>query len=122
MPGAKNPHESYWSYYAQNELQAVFSPDGKWKLQLPHGFRTLAGRPGGKEGIPARYEGAKIEQPQLYDLQADLGEKTDVASSHPTVVQQLLAHAEKARAELGDSLTQRKDNGVREVGRLPDAK
>jgi len=121
-PGAKNPHESYWSYYAQNELQAVFSPDGKWKLQLPHGFRTLAGRPGGKDGIPARYEGAKIEQPQLYDLQADLGEKTDVASSHPTVVQQLLAHAEKARAELGDSLTQRKGNGVREVGRLPDAK
>lgn len=121
-PGAKNPHESYWSYYAQNELQAVFSPDGKWKLQLPHGFRTLAGRPGGKDGIPAKYEGAKIEQPLLYDLQADIGEKTDVASSHPAVVQQLLAHAEKARAELGDSLTQRKGSGVREVGRLADAK
>lgn len=121
-PGAKNPHESYWSYYAQNELQAVFSADGKWKLQLPHGFRTLAGRPGGKDGIPAKYEGAKIEQPQLYDLQADIGEKTDVASSHPAVVQQLLAHAEKARAELGDSLTQRKGSGVREVGRLADAK
>ena len=121
-PGARNPHESYWSYYAQNELQAVFSPDGKWKLQLPHGFRTLAGRPGGKDGIPAKYEGAKIEQPQLYDLQADIGEKTDVASSHPTVVQQLLAHAEKARAELGDSLTHRKGSGVREPGRLADAK
>lgn len=122
VPGAKNPHESYWSYYAQNELQAVFSADGRWKLQLPHGFRTLAGRPGGKDGIPAKYEGAKIEQPQLYDLQADIGEKTDVASSHPTVVQQLLAHAEKARADLGDSLTQRKGSGVREVGRLADAK
>lgn len=119
VPGAKNPHEAYWSYYAQNELQAIFSPDGKWKLQLPHGFRTLAGRPGGKDGIPAKYEGAKIEQPQLYDLQADIGEKTDVASSHPTIVQQLLAHAEKARADLGDSLTQRKGGGVREVGRLP---
>jgi len=121
-PGAKNPHESYWSYYAQNELQAVFTGDGRWKLQLPHGFRSLAGRPGGTNGIPAKYEGAKIEQPQLYDLQADIGEKTDVASSHPTVVHQLLAHAEKARAELGDSLTQRKGNGVREVGRLVDEK
>jgi len=121
-PGAKNPHESYWSYYAQNELQAVFTGDGRWKLQLPHGFRSLAGRPGGKDGIPAKYEGAKIEQPQLYDLQADIGEKTDVASSHPTVVHQLLAHAEKARADLGDSLTQRKGSGVREVGRLVDEK
>jgi arylsulfatase len=122
LPGAKNPHESYWSYYAQNELQAVFSADGRWKLQLPHGFRTLAGRPGGKDGIPAKYEGAKVDQPQLYDLQADIGEKTDVASSHPSVVQQLLVHAEKARADLGDSLTQRKGVGVREVGRLPEVK
>ncbi|MBM3831133.1 MAG: arylsulfatase, partial [Verrucomicrobia bacterium] len=109
-------------YYAQNELQAVFTGDGRWKLQLPHTFRSLAGRPGGTNGIPAKYEGAKIEQPQLYDLQADIGEKTDVASSHPTVVHQLLAHAEKARADLGDSLTQRKGNGVREVGRLVDEK
>lgn len=122
VPGAKNPHESYWSYYAQNELQAIFSPDGKWKLQLPHGFRTLAGRPGGKDGIPAKYEPARVAEPQLYDLQADLGEKTDVASSHPAVVQQLLAHAEKARADLGDSLTQRKGSGVREVGRLAESK
>ena len=118
-PGAKNPHEAYWSYYAQNELQAVFSPDGKWKLQLPHGYRTLAGRPGGQDGIPAKYEGAKVAEPQLYNLQTDIGEKTDVASSHPAIVQQLLAHAEKARADLGDSLTQRKGSGVREAGRLP---
>lgn len=122
QPGAKNPHDAYWSYYAQNELQAMFSPDGRWKLQLPHGFRTLAGRPGGKDGIPAKYEGAKFEQPQLYDLQADIGEKTDVASSNPAMVQRLLALAEKARADLGDSLTQRKGSGVREPGRLADTK
>ena len=121
-PGAKNPHESYWSYYANNELQAIFSPDGKWKLQLPHGFRTLAGRPGGKDGIPAKYENAKVDQPELYDLANDIGEKVNVASSHPAVVERLLAEAEKARAELGDALTQRKGSGVREVGKLADAK
>ncbi|MEQ2007425.1 MAG: sulfatase [Limisphaerales bacterium] len=121
-PDAKNPHEAYWSYYAQNELQAMFTPDGKWKLQLPHGFRTLAGRPGGKDGIPSKYENAKVEEPQLYDLHNDVGEKSDVASSNPAIVQRLLALAEKARADLGDSLTQRKGTGVREPGRVADGK
>ena len=120
--GAKNPHDAYYSYYANNELQAMFSPEGRWKLQLPHGFRTLAGRPGGKDGIPAKYEGAKVEQAELYDLHNDIGEKTDVASSNPAIVQRLLALAEKAREDLGDSLTQRKGSGVREAGKLADGK
>ena len=119
--GAKNPHDAYWSYYAQNELQAVFSGDGRWKLQLPHTYRTLAGRAGGKDGAPARYENVKIEQPQLYNLQEDIGEKTDVAAANPAIVERLLKSAETARAELGDSLTQRKGAGAREPGRLPDA-
>ena len=55
-PGAKNPHEAYVFYYGQNELQAVTSGDGRWKLQLPHTYRTLAGRPGGRDGTPAKYE------------------------------------------------------------------
>ena len=121
-PGAQNPHAAYWSYYANNELQAVFSGDGKWKLQLPHGFRTLAGRPGGRDGIPAKYSDARVPEPQLFDLAQDLGERTDIASSHPDIVQKLLVHAEAARAELGDSLTQRKGAGVREVGKLTDGK
>ena len=119
--GAKNPHDAYWSYYAQNELQAVFSGDGRWKLQLPHTFRTLAGRAGGKDGAPARYENVKIEQPQLYNLQEDIGEKNDVAASNAAVVETLLKFAEQARVELGDSLTQRKGTGGREPGRLPEA-
>jgi arylsulfatase len=114
--GAKNPHDAYWSYYANNELQAVFSGDGRWKLQLPHGYRTLAGRPGGKNGIPAKYENAKIEHPQLYDLSNDIGEQTDVAAANPDVVKRLQAEAEKARAELGDSITKRQGKGVREPG------
>jgi len=115
---AKNPHEAYLSYYEQNQLQAVTSGDGRWKLQLPHIFRTLAGRPGGTNGIPARYEQVKIAEPELYDLEQDVRERTNVASEHPEIVKRLLALAEQAREDLGDSLTGRQGSGVREPGRL----
>ncbi|MEI2727318.1 MAG: sulfatase [Verrucomicrobiota bacterium] len=46
LPGwcswAKNPHEAYYLFYENNQLQAVMG--GNWKLQLPHTYRTLAGR------------------------------------------------------------------------------
>ncbi|WP_435010727.1 sulfatase family protein [Tundrisphaera lichenicola] len=119
-PGATNPHEAYLYYYEQNQLQAVVSGDGHWKLQLPHGYRTLGGRPGGKDGVPARYEQRKIEQPELYDLQADLGESTDVAKEHPEVVEKLLDIAEKARDDLGDSIEKRTGSGVRPPGRVAE--
>ena len=38
-PEAKTPHEAYYFYYHTNELHAVLS--GKWKLYLPHRYRTL---------------------------------------------------------------------------------
>ena len=78
--------------------------------------------PGGHGGIPAKYQQIKIIQPELYDLASDLGETTDVASRHPDVVKRLLAVAERARAELGDSLTKRQGRGVRPAGQIADAK
>ncbi len=114
----KNPHEAYCYYYENNQLQAVVSGDGRWKMMLPHNYRTLAGRPGGTGGLPVKYEQRKIEAPQLYDLEADIGEKNDVAAEHPDIVAQLQAFVEKARAEFGDSLTQRKGAGVRPPGKV----
>ncbi len=116
--GAKNPQEGYGMWYAQNELQAVVSGDGQWKLVLPHRYRTLAGRPGGTGGIPAKYEQVTIAAPMLFDLRADPSETRDLAASHPAEMKTLLAFAEKCRADLGDSLTERKGNGAREPGRL----
>lgn len=101
--GAKNPHGAYYFYYKQNELQAVMS--GDWKLYLPHQYRTLDGKPGGEDGKPAAYVQKEIKSPQLYDVAADVGEAEDVAAKHPEIVQRLLQEAEKARRELGDSLT-----------------
>lgn len=116
--GAKNPHDAYWFYFGNNRLEAVMS--GKWKLQLPHTYHTLGGRPGGRDGKPARYEQRKIEKPELYDLENDPGETTDVAALFPDVVQRLEATAEAARSELGDALTERVGRGVREPGRATE--
>ena len=115
--GAKNPHDAYFFYYETNQLQALTSGDGRWKMQLPHGFRTLAGRLGGRDGIPVKYEQAKIATPELYDLKRDVGETKNVAAENPGIVSRLLALAELAREDLGDTLTDRKGNGVREPGR-----
>jgi arylsulfatase len=115
---AKNPHTAYWFYYEANQLQAVVSGDGRWKLQLPHTYRTLAGRPGGQGGTPAPYEPRKVERAELYDLANDISEAADVSVEHPDIVKRLQAEAEKARQELGDSLTKRQGTGAREPGRL----
>ena len=114
-PGAKNPHESYSIYYADNELQAMMW--GPWKLVLPHTYRTLAGRPGGRDGRPVNYEQRKVTEPELYNVDTDLGEAHNVAAENREVVERLLALAEKFREDLGDSLTGRKGSGVREPGR-----
>ena len=114
-PGAKNPHAAYYFYYRQNELQAVLS--GDWKLYLPHRYQTMDGRPGGKGGLPEPYSQRTLERPELYNVASDIGETTDVASAHPAVVEKLLALAEKARDELGDSLVQRRGSGTRGPGK-----
>ncbi len=116
---AKSPHKNLWHYYADNELQAVSS--GRHKLYLPHTYRTLAGRAGRNDGLPIPYEQRTLTEPQLYNLEADMSETTDIAAAHPDIVKQLLAVAEEARFDLGDSLTQRKPTGARPVGRLPAA-
>jgi arylsulfatase len=118
--GAKNPHRAYWSYYANNELQAVTSGDGRWKLQLPHTYRTLSGRPGGQDGSPTPYDSRKLEKAELYDLLNDASETTNVAPKHPQIVKRLEAEASRAREELGDTLTNRKGSEAREPGRVAE--
>jgi len=115
--GAQNPHAAYFTYYENNQLQAVW--DGRWKLQLPHTYRTLGGRPAGCDGLPAKYEPRKIETAELYDLDADIGESADVAAQHPAIVARLEALAETCRADLGDTLTKRTGAGVRPAPTLP---
>ena len=107
---AISPHTTMPCYYANDELQAIRDP--QWKLILPHQFRTLAGKPGGTGGIPAKYETVKVGF-ELYDMKNDRSETKNVAQDHPEVVVRLQAAAEVWRSDLGDKLTNRKGSGVR---------
>jgi arylsulfatase len=117
-PGAKNPHEAYFFYFGNNDLQAITSGDGRWKLVLPHTYRTLNGKPGGKDGVPVAYENHTVERAELYDLETDKGETKNVADAHPEIVARLQGEAERAREVLGDGRTNRTGKGVRAPGRL----
>jgi len=86
--GAKSQHEAFY-YYQMDQLQAVRS--GRWKLHLPLKVKKRILQ----ESIPD-------SPPLLYDLEADIGEKNDVADRHPDVVERLLGLARKAREDLGD--------------------
>ena len=110
--GAKSPWEVWYCYY-MGGLQAVRTP--RWKLQLPHTYRTLDGRPGGRGGLPVEYSYKEIGL-TLYDMQNDNAETTDVAEKYPEVVAQLQGYAGQARAELGDELTGVAGSGIRPSG------
>ena len=96
-------------------LRAVYGLDavrsGPWKLHFPHPYSSLVG-PAGRDGKPGGLEKAMTEL-ALYNLDDDIGEKHDVSAQHPEVVERLTALAERARADLGDSHTDRKGTGIR---------
>jgi arylsulfatase A len=96
--GAKSPHQALY-FYENFNLVAVRS--AQWKLVLPGGTK-------GKKDIPKKFE--------LYDLDADLGQKNNVVDSHPEVVRQLNAIVEAARDDLGDDATKRPGKNRRPPG------
>ena len=80
-------------YYAATRLTGVRS--GHWKLVLARPAAPSETGWWGRmlEAVPAT---------QLYDLDADPGESSDVAAKNPEVVAALMQRVERARAELGD--------------------
>ncbi len=109
---AKSPHDALYFYYGR-ELQAVRA--GKWKLHLPHSYRFI--ETPGADGKPGKDTYPKIEL-SLFDLEADIGEKTNLADKHPEVVKQLMVFVERAREDLGDSLVNREGRNVRPAGKI----
>ena len=89
--GAKTPHEAFF-YYNNLGLQAVRS--GKWKL-------ILYAPPGNAEG------GEKLMPPELYDLEADIGESKNLAPQNPDVVARLTRLMEDCQKNLGGNLGKR---------------
>lgn len=119
-PQARNPHDFYAYYYEQNQLQAIISGDGRWKLMLPHKYRSVSGlKAKATGGIPVLYQPQLVKEPELYDLYADVSESHNVAAQFPEQVARLQGYAEVIRAELGDSLKQKpRGMGSREPGRI----
>jgi arylsulfatase A-like enzyme len=93
---AASPHEAFF-YYLGNDLEAVRA--GRWKLHVS------------KAGHPVA---------ELYDLEADVGETTDLPDAVPEVVAELRAHLVRARVEIGDRLVKRRGRGARPAGRVDD--
>ena len=112
QPGAKSPHEAYFYYWGQH-LQAV--RNARWKLHFPHSYP--APNPAGRDGKPGPTVSRQIGL-ELFDLENDIGETSNVAREHPEIVRQLEALAERCREDLGDSQTKRAGQNVRPAGRL----
>jgi hypothetical protein len=86
QPEAKTPHDAFY-YYWMNHLSAVRS--GKWKLHVSYIKRDGTGM------IQKRVT-------ELYDLENDIGETTNIAADHPEVVKRLMELIKEARIDLGD--------------------
>jgi arylsulfatase len=87
-----SPREDYF-YYAGCLLTGVRA--GQWKLVLPR-----PGMPRGTGWWGRMIEA--VEELQLFDLNADPGETTNLAKAHPELVARLQARIRGAREELGD--------------------
>ncbi|MEW6357385.1 MAG: sulfatase [Planctomycetota bacterium] len=101
QPGAKTPHEYF--FYG---FQSVRS--GKWKL---HKWEGADIPKGGKKSAKGEKPEPPRKGPTLYDLNADIGEKNDVAAEHPDVVKCLLDALQKHEEDI--------QKNARPPGKLP---
>lgn len=94
-PGAVNPHE-YYPFSIGSKLQGIISGNGRWKLHLPHKYRTL--KEPGKDGKPGKHRNAKIEL-SLFDMKNDPHETTNVLEKFPDIAAKMknLAEAHRKR-------------------------
>jgi len=93
-PGASNPHD-YYPFSTGGTFEGVIGGDGKWKLHVPHRYRTLV-KPG-NDGKPGQYKQARIEL-SLFDMENDPYETTNVIDKHPEVAKKLQAYADAHKA------------------------
>ncbi len=90
-PGARNPHD-YYPFSTGQNFEGVISGDGRWKLHLPHSYRTLV--EAGKDGMAGKYAQKQIGL-SLFDMQNDPYETTNVLDKYPDVADRLRQFAEQ---------------------------
>lgn len=109
-----NPHQAYFFYFGENELQGVRYKN--WKLYFPHTYSSLNGRRGGSNGLPVDYENLTIDSIELYDMSSDPAEQQNVADKHADIVRFIETLADEMRQDLGDSLQNIPGSGRRPIG------
>jgi len=90
--GTKNPHE-YYAFTTNQNFEALISGDGKWKLHLPHSYRTMSDIKG-KDGMPGKYKQEEIGL-SLFDMVNDPYETTNVIEKYPEEAERLLKLAKR---------------------------
>ncbi|MFC2116252.1 sulfatase [Bacteroidota bacterium] len=88
--GAENPHD-YYAISTGRYLESILSGDGRWKLHLPHGYRTL--KVAGNDGQAGKYLQDTIEI-SLFDMLNDPFETENVIGENPEVAEKLHSYAE----------------------------
>lgn len=86
-----SPRDAHY-YFSGYQLQAV--RQGPWKLALVPQNETM-----GRAVKPD----TDTKAPRLYNLDAEIGEQTNVAAAHPEIVAKLTALADKMTSEIGDT-------------------
>jgi arylsulfatase A len=89
-------------YFNGSDLQAV--RQGPWKLAIVPQKDGM-----GSSKVP---EDASGTNPRLYDLDHDIGERTNLSDKHPDIVERLQALAKRMNAELGPNGSARRPAGV----------
>ncbi|MFW6132935.1 MAG: sulfatase [Planctomycetota bacterium] len=97
-PGAASAYEALF-YYRRRHLRAVRR--GPWKLHVATGDRS---------------------EPELYNLDDDIGEQDNVAGSNPDVVARLDKLADACREDIGDAAVSAEGRNCRPIGRVVEPK
>lgn len=110
------PRETILYYFGKNNLNGVRK--GNWKLVLPHKWNSYSANPG-NNGSYGKKVKAAIENPELYNMMRDPGERYNVIDQNPKKVLELMEVVEKYRKELGDlNVGIKKGSENRAIGRI----
>jgi arylsulfatase A-like enzyme len=124
--GARSPHDAFF-YYQQDDLDAVRKGRFKlrfWERHRPSHEEIAEALRNGTFELGQLFRRQSVRQ--LYDLEADPGETTDVYATvltdSPHIIAALDDCAEWARTSIGDASTSRVGNDVRPIGRVEAAR
>ncbi len=100
--GPISPAMRHYLYYGMSSIDAI--RDDRWKLHVGRQTWTSNDR----------------NLCELYDLQNDPGETTDIANQNMPIVRALMAQLDRSRDDLGDAATHTAGRNRRPIGRVDD--